>query len=73
MLMSVEYGFVLLLVLGKDSLYQFLVLVRCRRFAIAGKILPEVDEDPGGFCRNLCDASSYLVKTSVNFNVYYYK
>ena len=48
--MSIEYGFVLLLVLGKDSLYQLLVLVRCRWFAIAGKILPEVDEHTCGFC-----------------------
>ena len=70
MTMSVEYGFMLFLVLREYLCHQLFVLFRSRWFAIARKVLPKVYENSGGISPNLCYTTAYLVKPSMYLDVH---
>ena len=68
--MCIEYSFMLLLVLRKDSQNHLLVILWCRLFSASRKILTKVNEYPGSICRNLCNTTTYLIKASVYLDIH---
>ena len=70
MAMGIEYSFMLFLVLGKDMRHQCLVLFGSSWFAIARQVLTKVDKHTRGFCRNLCNATAYLVSATMDCDIH---
>ena len=63
--MSVEHGFMLLLVLRQYPRHHRRILFRSRRLYTARQVLTEVDEYPGSISRDFGDTTTYLLKSSV--------
>ena len=67
MTMGVEYGFMLLLVVGKYLRHHCFVLFGSSWIAVARQVLTKVDENSGGFRGNLRYTTSDLVESSMYF------
>lgn len=63
--MSVEHGFMLLLILRQYPRHHLRVLFRSRRLSTARQVLTEVNEYPGSISRDFGNTTTYLLKSSV--------